>query len=324
MTLPNSLKTALSVELQGKSLKDLAAASADLSSIYRDKDRVKQGMQNKFHREAYLTVRLPATFEAVTAVLTSIQERFIGQISSLLDLGAGPGTASWAATELFSALDCITLLEKDPQLVELGKRLAHASDYSSLREATWIKSSITALDLVGSHDLVIMSYVVGELSEDEYMQALHAGWKAAKKCLVIIEPGTPRGYQLILKARSFFLESGGHLLAPCPHANTCPMLVTPHWCHFKVRVERSSEHRRTKEAALGYEDEKYSYMAATKEPMPFPSSRIVGHPQVHSGHLSLTLCTADGIKERTYSKKQGELYRLAKKAEWGDAWNLEG
>lgn len=322
MTLPESLKSALAAELQGKSLKDLAAASSELSSNYRNKDRVRLGMQNKFHREAYLTVRLPSTFSANTAVLKSIQERFVGEIASLLDLGAGPGTASWAAAELFS-LNSITLLEKDSQLIELGKRLAQSSEHAALRDASWIRNNVTELNLEASHDLVILSYVVGELSEEEYTQALQAGWRAAKKCMIIIEPGTPRGYELILKARSFFLESNGYLLAPCPHANRCPMLATPHWCHFKVRVERSSEHRKTKEASLGYEDEKYSYMAATKEPMPLPSARIVGHPQVHSGHLSLTLCTDDSIKERTYSKKQGDLYRLAKKAEWGDAWDLE-
>lgn len=320
MTLPESLKEAIFNELQGKSLKGLGAASIDLSAIYRDKEKVRQGMNTASHREAYLTVRLPATYAAVHAVLEEVKSQFQGTVQSVLDLGAGPGTASWVASELFPDIQTMTLVERDNNLIALGQRLAQNSYFLPLKNASWQPGNITQLAMENTHDLVIMSYVIGELTEDELSQTIAAGWKAAKKCFVVIEPGTPRGYELIIKTRTFLIDSQAFLLAPCPHSLRCPMLDTSHWCHFKVRVERSSEHRKTKGALLGYEDEKYSYISATRQPMPLPPSRIVGHPQVHSGHLSLTLCTAEGIQERTYSRKQGDVYRAAKKATWGDPW----
>ena len=43
---------------------------------------------------------------------------------SWLDLGAGPGTASWAAAKLFPSLEKIVLWEKSEEMVKLGRSLA--------------------------------------------------------------------------------------------------------------------------------------------------------------------------------------------------------
>jgi ribosomal protein RSM22 (predicted rRNA methylase) len=88
--------------------------------------------------------------------------------------------------------------------------------------------------------------------------------EAARVALVVIEPGTPRGAGAIRTIREELLAAGAHMLAPCPAAMPCP-LAAPDWCHFAARVERSSLHRRIKEGALGYEDEKYSYVCATPQ-----------------------------------------------------------
>lgn len=92
------------------------------------------------------------------------------------------------------------------------------------------------------------------------------------------------------------------------------------WCHFSARVERSSLHRRLKGGTLGHEDEKFSYVAATKHAFPFPASRVLREPVRHSGHVILKLCTEEGVKQPTISKKMGELYKQARKVEWGDVF----
>jgi len=79
---------------------------------------------------------------------------------------------------------------------------------------------------------------------------------------------------------------------------------------FPVRVERTSLHRRLKGGVLGYEDEKFSYLIATRpQASRPPPARIVRHPQKHSGHIRLTLCTAQGIEQRTITKSQKEPYK---------------
>ena len=38
------------------------------------------------------------------------------------------------------------------------------------------------------------------------------------------------------------IGEGAAILAPCPHAQACP-LVEPDWCHFVQRLPRSRDHR---------------------------------------------------------------------------------
>ena len=91
------------------------------------------------------------------------------------------------------------------------------------------------------------------------------------------------------------------------------------WCHFAERLPRSSAHRLAKNAELGYEDEKYSYIVFSRTPVRLPDARIVRHPRKHSGHVELELCAPEGLKRETISRKNGDRYKQAKKAEWGDA-----
>jgi ribosomal protein RSM22 (predicted rRNA methylase) len=138
--------------------------------------------------------------------------------------------------------------------------------------------------------------------------------------LVVIEPGTVRGFHFIHEARSALIAAGAHLLAPCPHGKECPMAASGDWCHFAARVERTSLHRQLKGGALGYEDEKFSYVVASRDPISAAPARIVRHPQKHSGHVQLTLCTPEGLTTPTIGKSQKEKYKFARHAHWGDAW----
>jgi ribosomal protein RSM22 (predicted rRNA methylase) len=91
------------------------------------------------------------------------------------------------------------------------------------------------------------------------------------------------------------------------------------WCHFAARVERSSLHRRVKGGALGYEDEKYSYVALARQAVELPAARIIRHPQHQPGLVVLEICTAQGLRQRPVVKHDRERFRAARQAAWGDA-----
>jgi ribosomal protein RSM22 (predicted rRNA methylase) len=137
---------------------------------------------------------------------------------------------------------------------------------------------------------------------------------------VIVEPGTPKGYETILHARDLMIQKGAQIYAPCPHMMRCP-LEQGDWCHFKTRLSRSSLHQYVKEAACGFEDEKFSYLIACKKRYPqTPYDRVLREPIHRSGHTLLTLCTHEGtVEKRTISRRDKELYAKAKRAKWGDA-----
>lgn len=184
--------------------------------------------------------------------------------------------------------------------------------------ANWLEQDLSTTSEFPPSDLVILSYAIGELEHP--LAVAEKAWAAARQALIIIEPGTPRNFITVAEIRRRLLDRGGHPLAPCPHTNECPMATTGDWCHFSVRVERSAEHRRLKGASLGYEDEKFSYLAFSKQPAPHATARIVRHPNIHGGHIQLTLCTPEGLQSSTVTRSNKPLFRAARKAKWGDAW----
>lgn len=320
MPLPQYLAQAVQQELENTDRTQLGKATEDLTRQYKSECFSSPAIKTPAHRSAYLAVRLPATFAANLHVFTEIQ-RLAPQLelNSMLDLGAGPGTALYAAAEIFPFLSQATLIENNASLIQLGKRLSAASPHAAVRNAVWLQQDIHALSC-GPHDLVVISYALGELPQAATQKIMAQAWQCTRKLLVVIEPGTVRGFRFIHDARSALISAGAHLLAPCPHADECPMAAVGDWCHFAARVERTSLHRRLKSGALGYEDEKFSYVAAGRDPIPPAPSRIVRHPQKHSGHIQLTLCTPQGLTTPTIGKSQKEKYKSARRAQWGNAW----
>jgi len=320
MQLPPELREAISEETARIDRRDLAVAAEGLIEQYK-RGNFTIALNTPADRAAYLAVRMPATFAAARRVFNAIGDRIPDcQIQSLLDLGAGPGTVMWAASQ-DTTFGNITCLERNHALADLGQRLASHSSVSAIASARWHPGDIRQVRDLPAHDLVIVSYVLGELSATHVEQIIRAAWLKTNKLLVLIEPGTPEGFRRIHGARTLLLESGAHLVAPCPHLEICPMFNTGDWCHFAARLERTAEHRRLKSGALGYEDEKFSYIVASKESVPLPDSRVLRHPLIHPGHLRLTLCRPKVPESKTVTKSHKALWRYTRKLEWGDQWH---
>jgi ribosomal protein RSM22 (predicted rRNA methylase) len=171
-------------------------------------------------------------------------------------------------------------------------------------------------------DLVVAAYVLAELAPAAQNLLVDAA-AAAGRAVLLVEPGTPAGHARVLVARDRLMAAGFHVAAPCPHECECPLLRRDgDWCHFAVRITRSDRHRRLKDAYLNYEDEKFSFVMATRNDDPTrPASRIIRRPAKRKGLVSLELCAADGeARNDTVTKRNADLYRAARKAEWGDRW----
>lgn len=311
MNLPEDLQEKIDRILQNTSSNTLKMAREALSSTYREGKSSKSIFPDEAKRLAYLATRLPATFAAISSVFEQILKQVPNFLCrSLLDLGAGPGTATLAALQYFPSLPQITLIEKSREAIDLGKTL--------LDNAKWVCQDLKETTLFPKADLAILSYSLGEIKG--FSPILEKLWNSSIDTLVIIEPGTPAGYKTILEAREFFLKQGAFILAPCPHSYACP-LKQGDWCHFTVRLERTKLHRLLKEGSLGYEDEKFSYLVITKTHVEKEKyARILRHPHKGSGHVKLTLCMDDGtFSEKTISRKHNDLYRIARDSSWGDA-----
>jgi ribosomal protein RSM22 (predicted rRNA methylase) len=321
MRLPEELRRAVEHEVEKVDRPRLVQACAQLTQQYQAGNFSSPAIRSEAHRAAYLAVRAPATFSANLRVFSEIRQLAPeASIGSILDLGAGPGTALYAAAEVFPSLLQATLVEEDASLIAIGQSISAHSVHEAARQANWLRQDLRAGLSLEHHDLVVISYTLGELPQTHVERVISQAWACAKEFLVVLEPGTRRGFGVVHAARSALIGCGAHLLAPCPHAAECPMAAGGDWCHFSQRVERTSEHRQLKGGALGYEDEKFSYVVASRKQFLPATARIVRHPQKHGGHVQLRLCTLNGLENRTVTKSQKEDYRKARKAEWGERW----
>ena len=326
MRLPQPVLETVQAEIDKVERRLLVQATAQISERYKAGEFSSPAITNDALRAAYLAVRLPATYAANRRVFSEIRLRAPQpEIASVLDLGAGPGTALWAASEEFRALQKATLIEADEHWIALGIALGKALTANSPLPAVrqqWHKQDLRSGFACDAHDLVVISYVLGELPPAAAEAVIHKAWSCATKFLVVIEPGTRHGFAAVNAARSFFIASGAEILAPCPHLHACPMAAAGDWCHFSQRVERTSQHRQLKGGSLGYEDEKFSYLIMRRQSVAPWGARIVRHPGKHSGHVQLALCTPQGrLESRTIARSSKQAYKLARKAEWGDIWD---
>jgi ribosomal protein RSM22 (predicted rRNA methylase) len=319
MELPPLLRQAVDRALNGVPVADLAATAAALSRRYRE-ERRDGALHVGSHQDAlaYLAVRLPATYAAVRASFAAIAEaRPDFAPGTALDIGAGPGTALWAAADCWPDLTDALLVEASPVFRACGEALAANA---GLPRSTWQGTDVArdAID-VEPRDLVTMAYVLNELAPEVRPQVLARLWRATADTLVIVEPGTPAGWQRILAARRQLIESGAHVIAPCPHAHDCP-LVAPDWCHFAERVARSRLHRQAKGGVVPWEDEKFSYVALSRKPAAAAGARVIAPPRRGSGRVTLKLCRPDGSAgEQLFSRRHGALFKRASRCDWGSS-----
>lgn len=323
MELPAALRQAVDAQLQGVALADLQRASSMLSRRYRAETRDgKWHLSDELAAQAYLAARLPATYAAVVSALQEAAEVY-GDFSpvSHLDIGAGPGTAMWAAGTVWPQLEKSVLLEGSPAIRAVGEVL---SAHAAIPDVEWRSADVTTgLQNAQASSLVTLAYVLDELSEQARQKLITQLWQLTEGMLVIVEPGTPAGWQRILDVRAQLQGLGAHIVAPCTHEHVCAVNA-PDWCHFSRRVARSKIHRLTKEADVPWEDEKFSYIAVSRQPVALSGQRVLMQPKIGGGKVNIKLCRGDGsVADTLITKRDKDLFSQARRADWGDLIGAE-
>jgi ribosomal protein RSM22 (predicted rRNA methylase) len=315
--LPAELKAALDTRLQGLSRTDTAARAALISKTYRDGGG-SGTIKSETDALAYALARMPATYAAVIASLNALCEaRPDFAPKNLLDIGAGPGTATWAAAEAFLSLQSFDLVDANTALRALALDLASGS--ARLRDMTYARGEArAALADAEPADLVVASYMIGELGDVKRTALTDLLWAKTRDTLLIVEPGTPAGYGRILALREQLITAGAHVAAPCPHDGQCP-LRQPDWCHFTQRLPRSQAHRQIKGAELAFEDEKFAYVALARAPAAARLSRVLAQPVTTKVEVTAKLCTSDGLAIAKVPHRAKADYARARRWRWGDA-----
>lgn len=261
----------------------IKSSYGDIGLKYRDDQTV-----------AYVASRMPAVYSACHRVLSEVRRRLPGfSPTRVLDFGACTGSAMWAVREVWPrSLERINLVEPSQSMQRAGqsliknlKNLPLIHSYNSIQSLT---KNINKSDR--EHDLVIASYVLGEIASlQDRITIVRQLWDLTQDVLVLVEPGTPHGSNIISQMRSHILwmekrkrrklenaldetskdlvdlKTGAFVVAPCAHDGRCPLDNTGKYCHFVQRLERTTSQRAYKrskgEPLRGFEDEKFCFVA---------------------------------------------------------------
>ncbi|MBO7219136.1 MAG: methyltransferase domain-containing protein [Clostridia bacterium] len=317
------LKDKIDTLLSSTKLASLKKDFSLISSTYR-KQNIGSNIVVKNDAEvyAYLSTRMCATTTIVFDVLNRIDSVVDFDINTALDIGSGTGAALWAMDNLFPSAS-VTALELQNCMVKYSKIL---SESLSL-DVSYVEGNIlskTTCDKLPSVDLVIESFMLNELSDSDRLKAVDTICDKTNDYVVLIEPGTPKSYERMMKIRDYVLSKGFSLILPCPHSNPCPL--NNDYCNFSVRVERSSVERQVKGGTLSFEDEKYFYLDFRKNSNTNLTTKsiVIRHPVYRKNCVDIKLCDkANGIVTKTITKSDKSNYKYVKKLSHGDIVDID-
>ena len=322
--LPPALRAAIDLGLEGRARKGLAVRAGALSEGYRTgraSSTLVRGVEDAL---AYALTRTPATYAAVRRALEethAVDPDF--RPLSLLDAGAGPGGAGWAALDAFPGITEVTRLDHNAAFLDLAGSLA-AEGPEALAHARRLQADLAAGELPAESraDLVIAAYALTEIAPGALPGAISRLWAATGSRILIVEPGTPEGWRRGLEVRRELIALGAQILAPCPHSALCP-IAAPDWCHFSQRLPRSRDHRRAKGGEAPFEDEKFFWIAAARAGpgVPAPTvSRVIAPPRTSKAGVRLRLCRPDGtVADIDFPRRDRAALARVRRLDWGDA-----
>lgn len=306
----------IKVALTNYSLKELKSHSLALSEKY--KIQKHKYFSSDKERLAYLASRMPATYAALCSVLNELKNSLKDlKINSVLDLGSGPATAAWAIQSVFEDVKKIHLVEKD-DILKIGLNLL--KDEHFFDKITFETNDILKIKKY-DYDLVTLSYVTTEMKSFFIDKIIKRWFYSNSKIILFLEPGTMYGFKNIKLIRDKLIKLGTKIIAPCPNELKCPMKQND-WCHFYVRLARSKQHKYLKEGTLAYEDEKFSYVIATKMDVEKRDPRILRNISKNKDEINVTLCKDGKILKETIFRKDAKRYKLCEKLKWGDRFDV--
>jgi ribosomal protein RSM22 (predicted rRNA methylase) len=143
---------------------------------------------------------------------------------TLLDFGAGPGTGFLAAKQFWN-IEQLIAIDCSQSMNDLCKRFANLVDANASIDVGQI------LQPVHKADLVVCAFTLSEMDEKYAKKIIDLLWEKTIDTMVLIDRGTPIGFQIITNAREQLLKKASalnqdvHIVAPVSSIMTIYILI---------------------------------------------------------------------------------------------------
>ena len=243
------------------------------------------------------------------AVLAELRARqWTPPSPALLDWGCGSGIAGRRVLRAFGGENFTSLQVWDHS--SLARKF-------SIEAARQQFPSLTVEPFVPDKPVgtLVLSHVLNELSPKARTELLALVRQA--DAVLWVEPGT-HAVSRDLAAWRDRLRDDFDFIAPCTHANVCPLFEPKnerHWCHYFAPAPAGiyadpNWVRFGQKAGVDLRALPYSFLVFEKKnlrpsptPLPSGSSRVIGRPRIHKAHTDLLGCDHTGLNELKLFKR---------------------
>jgi SAM-dependent methyltransferase len=221
---------------------------------------------------------------------------------SVLDWGCGSGIAGRRVIERFGAGAFGSLLLWDHSTVAADFAREQATQaFPGLEVAVASPSFLESEEPLG---LLVVSHVLNELPQEALDQI--SALVARSRALIWVEPGSRTTSRALGKIRDQLLDEF-RVVAPCTHANACPILRAGnerHWCHHfgfppPGIFADTNWVKFGQRAGIDLRSLPYSFMALDRNSPGSPPglSRVIGRPETFKPYVRVLNCDAQGLEE---------------------------
>ncbi|MBL9200046.1 MAG: hypothetical protein JNL39_06035 [Opitutaceae bacterium] len=227
----------------------------------------------------------------------------------VLDWGCGSGVAARRVISFFGAenFDSLTVWDHSPLASDFAEQAARAA-FPALRVASATPGLLAADTPIG---LLVVSHVLNELPPVA-LAALRATIARAEAVLWV-EPGTHAVSRQLTALRDE-LRGPLHLVAPCTHAQACPMAEPGnlrHWCHFFAPPPSAIYAdpdwvKFGQRAGIDLRSLPYCFLALDRRAPAVPPAdlgRVIGRPEHFKPYARVLNCDATGLAELELPKR---------------------
>ncbi|KAF9312614.1 37S ribosomal protein S22 [Podila horticola] len=252
------------------STKRIKSGSGDLTS--KGDRAIPAHILEYGHREstAYIAAMSPTTYSAISNVLEEVNRRVPDlDPKTILDFGTGPGTAIWAANEVWKKPIQYTGVDTSMAMLETAEMILDSLSTSgeAIKNVAF-KPFMSHGPKAQKFDVVMSAFVLSELTSPALRRStLEHLWNSTNDMLILIDRGTPSGFKILAEAREQILGLDVDLYKPKPKYDNFGNIL-PQEEPDPLEPAHVLAPRKTKHSKENFEDAKYTYVVLRKGPRP--------------------------------------------------------